>query len=282
MAWDKIRWKLTLDEDELARINEIAEPFSFGITKNSFGLMAHLKHETYGYAKRPLHEVELSSAKDPVGIIIKDVKSMRKELGHEYVEPVKVEKVPKVSTKQAPKRPECPDHKNILVHDGPDVLKCPIEGCSKRMRRKKKDPEEALPPPVVEQELPSEAHTVTVDIPIGSTATAGDLLITTQVDSGHITIVRSEEELKNLSTAFADMIEKVNQPLSQGAALIPNNMPVRVQTENDPVSGVERVYLIQKSRITGREVHIDVTSMKPVFTQDLYTGRIDKVTLFFG
>lgn len=170
-GWNSETDMLELYPDHEKFLKQIADPADFRVSKLSYGYKFSLTSRGFGgYAVRTVKKTDAayhSLRADAVGYIKVLIDDMHDELGlgkpaspspptrlvpnisktgpfwvdNELVKKESAEKIqPKPKNKL-----ECPDHHNLLVPAEEGVLKCPIPGCKKRMRRKSKESQDESP-----------------------------------------------------------------------------------------------------------------------------------------
>jgi hypothetical protein len=142
-VWDPITNVTKFSGTQLGELHALASPFEFQITKLNRSILFAIRMEGAGYAKREVDFQTMGRESDHLLLARNFINDMKRELGFgkqkTMVPPVKKEFTGTVQPKRVV--PECPDHHNLLVPDtlDKDVARCPIAGCKKSIRRKKKE-----------------------------------------------------------------------------------------------------------------------------------------------
>lgn len=242
MPWDNKRNTLLLTATELEEIEQVALPFAFRCTKNSFNYVLAIKHDSYGYAKREYGLFHVGLTKDAVGTIINTIKDMKAELGYREAQGpspsfVIEDEIPDSTRAAKPvlKHPQCPEHGNLLFPIEEGVFQCPVPLCKRRLR--KKADTEASKPEVLAVADPESDNPLKMfdDLPPDEKQKVIEDSINRQI---------ADQQSKN-----------VDAPQVTSCGFHPNDeRPVYV------VKG-DRSYLVQKSK--HGDVWIDLTSLAP-------------------
>lgn len=231
-------------------LQRIARPYTLVFNEDMTGVQLGLKSASGYYTRRDITVQELHGANMTggglLGLLANKVQEMKdeQEAGPspswplfaqldevaEFKFPVAPDPFRKkekpVPVKPTRVRPECPEHKNFLVPDKEwpkDVLRCPVMGCTKAVRRKSAEKKDSAP----SKETLEKAAEVSKEI-------------------------ASEEKTAKSSTAIGHGTHTIAYPV--------NDALPEFRIEN--IGGDVRMYLVQETP-QGTIAVIDVTSCGP-------------------